>query len=105
MGRGQLFAFGMNCWETGSFTMTVDIKRCGLDYELSTRAKKTTGCKIVIQLYDKLLPSQIGAIERELDLWCRWAPISVFVNEQAINRDPALAKWDPIASPTWPRRR
>jgi hypothetical protein len=34
MGRGQMFSFGINTWQTGHFTMVVDIKGKGLDYSL-----------------------------------------------------------------------
>ena len=36
MGRGQIMAFSKNDWQSGEFAMQVDIKNCGLNYNLTT---------------------------------------------------------------------
>lgn len=51
MGRGQLFSFGKNVWTTGTFRMTVDIDRMGLEYELNQNLQQYNGCYIDIDLY------------------------------------------------------
>jgi hypothetical protein len=95
MGRGQMFAFGHNLWETGRFVMDVDIKERGLDYTLTEvpKAKAVEGCKIRINLFDQLMPSDVDKTMRDLQLWCKWAPLKVYLNEQLISNDPEGHKW------------
>lgn len=95
MGRGQMFAFGQNFWETGRFTMDVDIKERGLDYTLKevSKAEAVDGCKIHINLFDQLLPSDVDKTMRDLHLWCKWAPLKVYLNEQLISNNPEDHKW------------
>jgi len=97
MGRGQIFNFGANTWETGQFKMTVDIKNLGLDYNLSELAKPFPGCKITGQWYDVLKPSGIDAIVREVKGLVAYAQIPVFLNGTQINKLPAGEKWDVVS--------
>lgn len=95
MGRGQLFAFGENLWESGRFTMDVDIRDRGLDYDLEVYDKETfPGCTVTVYLYDPLLPSDIHAVERELAEYCEWIPIPVFLNDREISKNPDDVDWD-----------
>ncbi len=95
MGRGQLFAFGVNKWETAQFEMTVDIQNKGLDYDLIEHPReRTKGCLIEIALYEPILPSDIAAIERELRLAVKYAPARVTFNDKVISIDKATVKWD-----------
>lgn len=94
MGRGQLFAFGVNHWKTGEFEMHVDIKNKGLDFALVTNKKKVPGCTIDIKLYDSLLPSDLVTIERDLEKMVRYVDVPVTLNKKKISCDPAKEKWD-----------
>lgn len=95
MGRGQMFAFGRNCWRTGPFSMDVDIKNKGLDYAI-TKSRSVKGCEIVIKLYEQLLPSAIDATIRDLELWVKYAPLEVIVNARLLSNDPETEKWDHV---------
>ena len=93
MGRGQLFAYGVNVWRTRDFQMTVDFKEKGDTYDLTKVEERMKGCQITIQLYSPLLPSQLADCERDVKLWCRWMPIPVTFNGQLISRDVAEQEW------------
>ena len=94
MGRGQLFAFGKNIWRTGPFIMDVDIKQRGLRFNLVTAKKKHDGCRIDIDLYTKLMPSNLAETVRQLEEWVKYAPVPVFLNGNLISRDVTKEKWD-----------
>jgi hypothetical protein len=98
MGRGQLFAFGRNEWVTGRFRMLVDVKGKGLDYELheSERGQPRPGCAVAVDLYAPLLPSEVAETERQLEHWCRYAPLAVTFNGRRVSRDPSAEKWDEV---------
>lgn len=96
MGRGQLFAFGTNTWTTNKFQMEVDIQNKGLDYSLKTVSKVSSGCLIEIALYERLLPSALAELERDLEHWVKWCPIPVTFNDQLLSSNPAEAKWDVV---------
>lgn len=101
MGRGQLFAFGSNRWRTNVFQMDVDIKSKGLDYDLQEQAKPTKGCRIDIELYKHLLPSERDSIERELRQWVAYVSVPVKLNGKVISQDPASCKWDVETDQAW----
>jgi hypothetical protein len=52
IGRGQLFAFGSNVWQTNTFEMRTDINTKGLEYELHTGVTEVRGCRVRVDLYD-----------------------------------------------------
>jgi len=94
MGRGQMFAFGVNTWRTGKFGMSIDIQHDGLDYKLSSGKKNHKGCEIGIELYTQLMPSDMDSVLRELEDWVKYCPIPVYLNDALISTDPATVKWD-----------
>jgi hypothetical protein len=94
MGRGQMFSFGVNHWRTGKFDMLVDIENQGLDYTFMELLDTQPGTKIRIDLYEQLLPSDVAATIKDLTLWCKWAPIRVYINEKLVSKDPAEHEWD-----------
>lgn len=94
MGRGQLFAFGKNKWSTTEFRMEVDIQEHGLDYGLLVGQDNVDGCLVEVELYKELLGTQQFDVERDLKLWCKYAPIEVVLNGVALSMDPATEKWD-----------
>lgn len=103
MGRGQMFAFGVNRWRTGKFRMDVDIKGTGLDYALSTMKEDRPGCRIEVSLYDPLLPSQVQETVDLIARWAKYAPIPVEFNGKVVSQDPALAKWDHVLDDAYVR--
>lgn len=96
MGRGQLFAFGLNTWRTGNFVMNVDIKGHGLDYHLEEVDNLVKGCLIKITLYDELTLMQKADIEREVTQLVKYVPIEVTLNGKRISVDPETEKWDHV---------
>lgn len=96
MGRGQLFAFGQNLWQTGPFMMDVDIAKRGLKYDLWTQPEPVPGCHITIMLYETLDPVKIFDLKRDLEMAVKYVSIPVTLNEVVISKDPAQQKWDHV---------
>lgn len=94
MGRGQLFAFGVNVWETTDCRMDVDIDTRVLDYTLTTGLPQKPGCRVSVKLYNKLLPSAIAETYEDIAAWCRYVPIPVFWNGKRISKELDSEKWD-----------
>jgi len=96
MGRGQMFAFGVNQWRSGRFSMHgIDIKHRGLDYDVTEHpGEKVPGCEITIQLYEKLGETEIMSIEQDMKRWVRYCPIDVRLNGKGLTVDPTQEKWD-----------
>lgn len=95
MGRGQLFAFGRNKWETGKFSMLCDIENEGLNYELIEDDEiHTHGCHIVIDLYTPLNPSAIAQMERELEVSIKYVPAIVTFNDRQLTVPIGKVNWD-----------
>lgn len=81
MGRGQLFAFGINKWITKTNLMSVDIKNKGLNYSLEDNGN-FDGCKITIQHYKKI--ESLEDSIRNLEDWTKYVPIKVVINGETI---------------------
>jgi hypothetical protein len=98
MGRGQLFSYGYNLWLSGPWVMAVDIKpqqgKERIGFSLSQVDKLRKGCRIEIELYDKLKPSEMDTTERELKRFLKYAQIPVTLNGHVINVLPKDKKWD-----------
>lgn len=101
MGRGQLFAFGVNAWRTNNFEMDVDIKSMGLDYDLRTVPDQVRGCSITVSLYKELLPSERDSVEREIRNWIAWVSIPVTINGVVVTKMPKDGKWDVETDDAW----
>lgn len=93
MGRGQMFAFGKNSWSTNTFRMDVDIKGRGLDYDLREVDDVHPGCRIEIDLYDELMPSEIEDIRRSMRKWVAYVDVPVTLDSVLISADPKDAEW------------
>jgi hypothetical protein len=103
MGRGQLFAFGANEWKTGEFRMSVDLKKAAgekdykIPYVLSTGNPNTPGCVVRVKLYDRMTLATIDDVQRDMEKWCKWAPIKVYFNDVLVSKDPAQSDhWDHV---------
>ena len=103
MGRGQIFAFGVNEWASSSFRMKVDIKGKGLDYDLDCNASQVTGCQIDVLLYKPMLPSELAEAVREIEKMAKYVPLTLTVNGKRISIDPASEKWDEITNDAYIR--
>jgi len=93
MGRGQLFSFGANYWQTGEFQMWVDIAKKGRAYELQSGCVPITGCVIEITLYDQLSPHGIRSVATEVGKQCRFAELDLIVNEEVVNKRASECEW------------
>jgi len=95
MGRGQMFAFGHNIWESGEFEFDVDIKNRGSEWTFSDGMETDAeGCRITIHLYNELRPSELAQLVRDLQRLVKWVNIPVTLNDEHISQDPAEAEWD-----------
>lgn len=94
MGRGQLFAFGINWWTTNKWEMVVDIRQ-HLGYELKELEKPVKGCLINVFLYEKLADSAINWTSRQIAQQVKYVDAAVLVNGTVVNTDPAGEKWGP----------
>jgi hypothetical protein len=96
IGRGQLFAFGVNEWKSNTFKMTTDINGLGLAYDLSVGQSPRLGCEITVQLYEKLSMRDVQQTTDEVTKLCRYVIPTLTVNGVNIARDPAGMKWDVV---------
>lgn len=94
MGRGQMMAFGLNTWRTGTFRMDVDIKGKGLDYRLTEKLAASKGCFIKGMLYQALTESGLQDVITEFTNLVRYAQIPVSLNGRVISKRPELVTWD-----------
>lgn len=98
MGRGQMFNFGKNVWRTGTFELTVDVLRNGLEWELKENLPYVDGCHITIELYDKYINSWPAhtencfkdAIKKQME----FISVPLIFNGEQINTPPEDCNWD-----------
>jgi len=102
MGRGQIMSFGSSHWETNNYRMDVDFRpqkdqdgnEFALGYDFSKVAERVKGCSVRVDLYDKLSPSALDAVKREIVDYVKYVSIPVKLNGKVISADPAEEKWD-----------
>jgi len=94
IGRAQLWCFCSALWRTNTFTMDVDIKNRGLDYELLENQPQVNGLTIESKFYRPMSTQEIMAFTQELKELALFAQIPVFLNDEQINSDPSKMKWD-----------
>lgn len=93
LGRGQLFAYGRNVWESNGFRMEVDFKNNRDGYVLSSGHAPIKGCRITGELYEALLPSDRYDLEKTLKDLVYYSEIPVIFNGTNIAHAPADEKW------------
>ncbi len=104
MGRGQLFAFGANVWQTGRFRMEVDIQQQGLDYQLlSVKGPRYPGCLIQVRLYERLYGYDRTRTLEDVAFAVRWCPVPVYLNGDLVTRNPADEKWSLVTDDAYIR--
>ena len=98
MGRGQLFSFGKNIWQTSNFEMKVDIKNWGLVYKSERIKKPVNGCFIKIELYENPIGKwnypTIDSFKDRIQHHVQFMPISICFNHKQINTPAAEIQWD-----------
>lgn len=93
LGRGQLWSFASTLWLTNSFSMDVDIKNRGLNYEVDEVSVPVKGTSIHAKFYTPLTTQEILTTTNELRELCQYSPIPILVNGEAITVDFAKEKW------------
>jgi hypothetical protein len=94
IGRGQMWAFTSALWRTNTFTMDVDIKNRGLDYDLKAEQPQVNGLTIESKFYKPMSTHDILVFKQELKELALFAQIPVILNGEQINTDPTKLKWD-----------
>ncbi|MGY3581781.1 hypothetical protein ACVIGB_000148 [Bradyrhizobium sp. USDA 4341] len=100
MGRGQLLATGVCKYISNNYRMRTDLryqkgsKNEGLNYQLYKLDESHKGCRIEIELYEKLIPSKIDEIEREIARNMKYLQIPLELNGEIVNKLPKDCKWD-----------
>lgn len=100
MGRGQLLATGGCIYKSNYHMMVSDLryqkesKNEGLNYQLYDLKEPQKGCRIEIELYEKLIPSKIDEIEREIARNMKYLQIPLELNGTVVNKLPQDCKWD-----------
>lgn len=95
MGRGQLFAFAKNTWETGPFRMNIDINNSAdLGFHLEGLPAPVTGCRIVGELYNALAPYSLEEVIKDLTVSVAYVEVPVVLNGEIVCRQPSKVKWD-----------
>lgn len=95
MGRGQLFAFGVNAWRSSTFEMLVDAK-ADLSYALKEGLGYAKGCRVDVRWYREPSMSDLAGIERGIKEMVRFVSVPVFLNGELISKDPAKERWDVV---------
>jgi hypothetical protein len=96
MGRGQLFAFGTNTWSTNSLQLKVDINTMGLDFNLMPLIQSVPGCRVEVDLYDRLTSSELAQVAAEVAKNCKYIDVPVYLNGKQINTPPLDCAWTEI---------
>lgn len=113
MGRGQMMAFGANVWHTNNYKMVVDLKpqqkgnskNEALGYDFYKIHEDNPGCHIEVDLYDKLSPSGLDWVIREIKENMKYVEVPVFLNGKQISIDPATEEWDEITDDAYIKRK
>ncbi len=94
MGRGQLFAFGHNIWRSGTFEMTINIERDGLDYHLQDGLDRYDGCTITVELYKPLTHTQFSRVVDEIKANAKYVRIATTLNGHKFGQNLSQMTWD-----------
>lgn len=93
IGRAQLWNFASTLWRTSSFSMDVDIREKGLDYELVEGLEPVIGTTVTGTFYEPLDLRARVDFEREfLDL-VKYSYVPVYLNGELISKAPDVATW------------
>jgi hypothetical protein len=93
MGRGQMFAFGVNRWRSNTFRMDVDVQHKGLDYEFHDGLPVEPGCKVEIALYSLMSNGDLHQCGEDVKSFVAYTAIPVILNGKQVNKVLAEQKW------------
>lgn len=97
MGRGQLFAYGVNTWRSGAFRMHVDLRKAAgykIPFDLWDDQEPYPGCRVEIELFQKLSRVEMHEMEEAIRKTARYIDIPVRLNGEQFTKNPAQEKWD-----------
>lgn len=96
LGRGQIMAHASTVWQSNAWTMTVDTRSMGYNYELEEHAVSPAvcGCTISGRWYEAMTEAELMSAVQEVCDLVRYTPVSVELNGRQISRDPCSEKWD-----------
>ena len=98
MGRGQLFSFGKNIWQTSNFKMSVDIKKWGLVYKSDKIKTPVKGCNIKIELYENPIGGYpyptMDSFKDRIQHHVQFMPLFIYFNGKQINTPATEIQWD-----------
>lgn len=94
LGRGQIMAHATTEWHSSSWTMTVDTRSMGYNYDLDDRTEIIAGCSISGSWYEPLDDLELMSAVQEIRDLVRYTQISVELNGRVITRHPESEKWD-----------
>lgn len=102
LGRAQLWNFVSTVWRTNEFTMDVDIRTRGLDYDLADGASPPVkGLRIEGKFYETQKTADILATTRELTDLAAFVEIPVYLNGECINTDVKNVRWTHETDEAW----
>ena len=99
MGRGQLFAFGVNSWRTGPFRMRVDANpnvkgEVPLAFDLEVHSDEVRGCEITVDLFKTRSRQAIVDLRDRLQRELRYLDADVRLNGERITTPLDDIEWD-----------
>ncbi|VXD06057.1 DNA mismatch repair protein MutL [Enterobacterales bacterium 8AC] len=96
LGRGQIMAHASTVWQSKAWTMTVDTRSMGYNYDLDEQADTGTvsGCLIIGQWYELMTETEVLSAVQEIRDLVRYTAVQVELNGRQISRDPRSEKWD-----------
>ncbi|WP_193315800.1 ATP-binding protein [Poseidonibacter ostreae] len=94
MGRGQIMAFSKNKWQSNTFSMNVDIKNKGTNYDFKSNEPFVQGCLISGELYDELEDYEFAGFENILSEYVKFSQIPIYYNGSLISDSISSTQWD-----------
>lgn len=101
IGRAQMWNFCSTVWRTNSFSMDVDIKNKGLDYEIKENLPIEKGLVISGVFYEKKSTTDLNYFQIELTALAKFAQANIYLNGKVINKDPSKHKWSHETEEAW----
>lgn len=96
MGRGQLMAFGKTTYRTNQFEMIVDIfsPSSDLDYILRSDLEVIEGCKVSVEFYSPIEPSDLYEIMERVRRNLAYLDVPIYLNGELVSKNPSEIIWD-----------
>lgn len=101
IGRGQLFAFGVNTWTTNRWRLEVNCRERGLDFDQIELETPFPGCEVRVQFYELLGAWDQQHTIDEIRKYCRYVDCKLTVNGAQVNTPPAQVNWDESNELAW----